>query len=116
MLHNLLRGRDTISDTSLLDCDNIILSYPIDDEVLCSCTHTIETFEGGEITIPFCFLDSLYYYCCIICGGIVGINVDRWIVRPHVVAYDGTILLLGDDDGEVSICASFFEVVGLYTH
>ena len=37
-------------------------------------------------------------------------------MRPRVFAYYGTILLHGDDDCELSISASFLEVVELYNH
>ena len=94
----------------------LYLILPVDDEVIRSCIRAVERFEGSEFPVPLCFFDCSYYWCCIGCGGIVGVYVNRWIVHPRVFVDDGTVLLQGDDDGEVSIGVSFFEVVLLYSH
>ena len=47
---------------------------------------------------------------------IVGVYVVRWIVHPCIVTNYGTVLLHGDDDGEVSIGASFLVVCVIYVH
>ena len=116
VLHHFIWVHASVSDATVFDFDDCILSYPIYDEVFCSFVRALECFEGSDFPLSLHFFDHLYCCCCIVCGGIVGIYVDGWIVHPCVVADDGTVLLHGDDDGEVSICASFLEVVGLYAH
>ena len=107
-------GHASVSDVSMFDCGECIFSYPIDDEVLRSCAHTVEYFEGGYFPLLIHFFDHSYCCCCISCGGIVGVYVDRWIVHPRVAVGDGTVLLHRDYYGEVSIGVSFLEVVRLY--
>ena len=116
MLHHFIWGHAPVSDVLLLDYDNGIFYYPIDDEVLRSCTRTIEIFEGGDLPFQLCFLEYSYFCCCVGCGGIVGVGVSVWIVHTHVGAYYGTILLHGYDDNKVSIGVSFLKVVRIYTH
>ena len=100
----------------VFDCGDCIFSYPVDDEFLLSCARAVESFEVSEFLLSLRFSDRSYCWCCIGWGGIIGIYVDGWIVHPHVVADDGMVLLHGYGDSEVSIGASFLEVVVLYAH
>ena len=52
MLHYFIQGHSPAFDVFLIDRNNGIFSYPIDDEVLRSCTWTIEILEGGKL--PWC--------------------------------------------------------------
>ena len=87
----------------MLDFNDSILSYPLDDEVLFFCTRSIERFEGGEFPIPIFFFDLLCCCWCIGCDGTVGVDVDGWILCQHVVDDDGAILFHRDDGREVYI-------------
>ena len=107
MLHTFLWGHASVSDVLLFDCDDIIFSYPVDDEVLCSCARSVERFKVSYFPLPLRFFDWSYYCCCIGCSGILGAYADGLIVHPRDVADDGTVILHRDDDGDVSIGASF---------
>ena len=113
MLHHFLWGHASVYNVLLIDFNNGIFSYPVDDEVLRSFKRAVKRFEGGKFPLPLLSFDRSYCCYCIVWGGIVGIDVNGWIVRPSVVTNDSMILLHRDDGEEVSIGAYLLEVVGL---